>query len=934
MSTAVDSNPHFTLLGTVRAWQDGAEVNLGSPQQRLTLALLLLREGRPISVDEIADALWGETVPRGARGTIRTYVYRLRRLFERDGTEPIIVSDGGGYALRIPPQALDLSRFRLEAGRAAVAHDRGDFAAEARHLDNALREWTGPPLTGLPGSVVDEERDRLDRMRLEVLERMMSAELELGRHAEVATALTGELTRYPLCERIRELHIRALHGAGRSADALLSYGAIRELLREELGTDPGPALQRLHREILRAGLTGEPDEPAAAAPVRPAQLPAELPVFVGREGELARLLDLDTGEHPVVVLCGMAGVGKTALALHWAHRVADRFPDGQLYVNLRGFDPALAEVSPADALRGFLEALGVAPHQIPDDLDARAALFRSQVSRRRLLVVIDNARTTDQVLPLLPASRGCLTVVTSRHQLTGLVTTAAAHPVTLGLMAGHEAERLLTRRLGATRVRDEPDAVGEIVELCGRLPLALAVAAARAALRPSFSLAEIAADLHAARGSLDPFAGADEHGNVRAVFACSLRTLSPGAARLFRLLAVDPGADIGAAAAAAVAGEPARATAALLSELTEAHLLTELSPNRYHWHDLVRAYANECLAAEPPPEREAAERRLLDHYLHTASAADRFYTAHGDWAPLAPPTEGTALIELTGYDEAATWFATEYRNLLALTARSAVRYPEYTWRLAWALRHVQDRRGNWHDFVTTQQTAMTAAESLGEPTALAYAHRGAARAAIMLARYDQAQDHLEQAMELLGSTGAVLTRAYTLRQLAWVAHEQRRTQTALEHAERALELFRQTDCGVGQAAALNLIGFYQAHLRHPAEALRSCWQALALFCSIDERYGQAETWHSLGFAYRALGRFPEAIRCYCRALALFRRLEARQGEADTLADLGTAYAAVNDAVKARQVLHQALSIMTELDTPDAVQVQDELRRLESEQCVG
>jgi DNA-binding SARP family transcriptional activator len=922
----VDAHPQFAVLGPVRAWRDGTELSLGSPQQRLTLALLLLREGQPVSVDEIADALWGYHLPRGARGTIRTYVYRLRRLLEQDGAEPVIVSAGGGYALRIPPGALDLTRYHLEAGRAATAHERGNFAVEARHLHNALREWTGVPLAGLSGSIVDDQRHHLEQLRVATLERLMTARLELGQHAEVIATLSAAVAAHPLYERFRELQMLALHRAGRSAEALVAYERVRTHLRDELGADPGPALQQLHRQILRAGL---PER--SPAPVAPAQLPAELPVFVGRDDVLAQLLELDPEEHPVVALSGMAGVGKTALALHWAHRVADRFPDGQLYVNLRGFDPTAAETAPAEALRGFLTALGVAPHQVPDEQAARAALFRSLLSGRRVLVLLDNARGTEQVLPLLPASRGSLTVVTSRHQLAGLVTTAAAHPVSLGLMAPDEAVRLLTRRLGAARVTAEPGAAGEIAELCGRLPLALAVTAARAALRPHFSLAAIAADLRAARGSLDRFAATDPHGDVRAVFSCSLRTLSPAAARLFRLLAVHPGPDLGIAAAAAVAGKPVRATGELLAELTEANLLTEHSPHRYQWHDLVRAYANDSLGDEPPADRDAATRRLLDHYLHTASAADRFYTMHHDFAPLEPPAEGTPLPPLTDYDQAAAWFATEYQNLLALTAAgTAAGFPAHTWRLAWALRHVQDRRGDWHDFAATQRLAMAAAESLGDRTALAYANRGAARAATMRGSNVDAQRQLETALELFGEEGAVLARAYTLRQLARACQEQGRLQAAFERAGQSLALFRQAVCPVGEAAALNVLGYYHAHLGRPAETLRFCRQALALFSALGERFGQAETWHSLGFAYHALGRQDEGIRCYRRALALFQRLEGREDEADTLARLGAAHTAAGQVAKARQVLHQALAILTELDLPDAARVRDALRELDRE----
>jgi NB-ARC domain/Bacterial transcriptional activator domain len=437
--------------------------------------------------------------------------------------------------------------------------------------------------------------------------------------------------------------MRALHVAGRSAEALERYAATRQLLAEELGTDPGPQLQRLHQSILRGDVL-TPSATTTRAPVVPAQLPFGVAGFTGRIDQLARLdtllRELAHGPTAVVIsaVSGTAGVGKTALAVHWAHRVADRFPDGQLYVNLRGFDAGGQVMDPAEAVRRFLDALGVPAERIPVDLDAQAALYRSLLAGRRMLVVLDNARTTAQVRPLLPGARTCLVLVTSRNQLSGLVAADGAHPIILDLLTLDEAWELLARRLGSDRTTAEPDAVAEIITACARLPLALAIVGARAATHPHLPLHTLAGELRDSGDRLGTLTTDDPTTDVRAVFSWSYHALTPDAARLFRLLGLHPGPDISIAATASLAALSLPQVRVLLAELAGANLLVERTPNRYSLHDLLRAYAGDLAHThDSDQQRHATTHRMLDHYLHTAHTAARQLYPARDPLPITPP---------------------------------------------------------------------------------------------------------------------------------------------------------------------------------------------------------------------------------------------------------------------------------------------------------
>ncbi|MFE5894821.1 BTAD domain-containing putative transcriptional regulator [Streptomyces sp. NPDC056462] len=621
----------FAVLGPVRAWCGDTELELGPPKQRGLLALLLIQPGHLVAVQEIVDALWGQDPPDSAVNVVQRHIGALRRLFEPGlparGTSQWLPRCSGGYRLQVDPDSVDLVRFRAmrqEAGRLA---ESGKPAEATELLIQALALWRGPAALGIPPEVrACPDFTAVDREHLFAVKEAADCALAAGPglSARVLVTLRQAVAQQPLDEALQARLIVLLAATGHQGEALEVYRTARTRLADELGLDPGPELRAAQKQVLHqtdpAGPAAtaadgarfvvgeriaEPDDAGVGSSqgitvtTRPAQLPADLGPFVGRSDELARLHALlpPNGQMPSAVLVtaigGMAGSGKTTLAVHWAHQVADRFPDGQLYVNLRGFHPTGPMVSPAEAIRSFLDAFAVAAHRIPTGLDAQAALYRTLLAERRVLVVLDNARDSEHVRPLLPASAGCLVLVTSRNQLHGLVAGEAAHSVTLDLLSQADALEFLSRRLGTDRVARESRAAAEIVTRCGRLPLALAVVSARAAVNPAFSLSCIAAELRAHQGSLDAFAGEVPLADVRSVFSWSYDALTPDAARLFRLLGLHPGPDSSIAALASLAGRKPSQVRPLLTELAGAHLVSETQPGRFGCHELLRAYGAE-----------------------------------------------------------------------------------------------------------------------------------------------------------------------------------------------------------------------------------------------------------------------------------------------------------------------------------------------------
>ena len=659
------------LLGPVELRSADAWRQPDRPQQRLVLALMALRAGQVVPVGELIGAVWAETPPRSARASMQVLVTRLRRLLAgTPGSK--LERRGEGYRLHLEADRLDVHRFRslAKAGREAA-----DCRTAVAAFDEALALWRGPALADVPGTAkIEAIRSGLAEEHLSAMQDRISAMLGCGLEWEAAAELPGLLARNPLAERLAGMLMVAFYRCGQQADALKVFREIRGRLVADLGIEPGPELQHMHQRIL----TGDPDltapavarvqalpAPASAAGpvpaprlhrVVPRQLPTAPSHFAGRAAALHTLAKLVNGAGDaggtvmISAITGTAGVGKTTLAVYWGHQVAGEFPDGQLYVNLRGFGPTGPPVTSAEAIKGFLAAYQVPPAAVPASLDTLAGLYRSLLAGTRTLVVLDNASDVDQVRPLLPASPGCLVLVTSRNQLAGLVANEGARLVTLDVLPEAEAHELLVSRLGSSRVRAEHDTVAELARLCARLPLALGIAATRAAARPDFALTALAAELRDGQGRLDSLDTGDAAGSLREVFSWSHQQLSHSAGRLFRLMSVHPGPDMSVQAAASIAGIAVPDAQRALSELTSASLVAERSPGRYGCHDLLRTYAAEqATDCDGDVEVRAAMHRMLDHYRqrgdrHEWAAIQRTTVAA---AQRRPGPAGPALLTCT-----------------------------------------------------------------------------------------------------------------------------------------------------------------------------------------------------------------------------------------------------------------------------------------------
>ncbi len=923
------------LLGPVDLMVRGASRPVPGLRRKAVLAALALQPGRVLGTDHLIDVVWGDAAPATAANTLQSHVSQLRRFLGRDA----IVARPPGYLLDLAGQSTDVQAAERLIGEAGRAADPSDAVAR---LGAAVALWRGQPLADLAGLAwFDDHARRLELLLLQARQALGDVRLAVGEHALLVPELEAFSRQYPLDERIHGQLMLALYRCGRQSDALEVYHRLRRTLDDELAMRPGQSLRDLEAAILRQDPSLDP--PAAPVtgtptPVVPAQLPPALHAFTGRGQELAWLDGLldraATGqpERPVALLItavsGTAGVGKTTLAVHWAHQIADRFPDGQLYVNLRGFDPGGTVVDPASAVRGFLDALDVRPERIPPDPAAQAALYRSLTAGKRMLVVLDNARDDEQVRPLLPGSAGCLVVVTSRNQLTGLIATEAAYQLTLDVLSTVESRQLLARRLGASTVAAQPYAVERIIAACARLPLALAVAAARAQVT-GFPLATLATQLDDAGGRLDVLDAGDTTTRVRTVFSWSYAALTPAAARLFRLLGLCAGPDVSVPAAASLAGQPQPEVRALLTELVRANLLTEHGPGRYSFHDLLRGYATELAQLEQPDVLQAARLRLYDHCVHTAVAADRLVEPARDPmpVPLGQASPGTRAESPTDHEAAMAWLHTE-RHVLLATLRQAgeTGFDTHAWQLAWALDRFLDRRGHWPDLIAAWRGALRAGRRLADPGAQAVAHRLLGYANIRLGRYVEAHTHIGHALELFAQVANQTGLVYTYRDRAILWERQGRSDRALDDAEQALRLSGAAGHRA-QAYALNAVGWCRAQIGDHARAVGYCRRALTLHEQLGDLSGQAATWDSLGYAHHHLGRHDLAVDCYEQALAIYRQLSYNYYQATTLLRLGETHQAAGDTPAARDAWQSALAILTELRHPDADAVRAKLREL-------
>ena len=962
----------FGLLGPLLVQAEERSIPISAGKQRVLLAALLLAVNQVVAVDKLAEALWQGSPPETARVTLQNYIMRLRHTLGPTGYERI-VSRPAGYLIAVRRGELDVAQFaELQAAGIAAAR-AGAWENASSQLAAALGLWRGQPLADIQSPLLTAEVPRLAEMRLAALEYRIDADLHLGRHRQVTAELAALAAAEPLRERVNELLMLALYRSGQQAAALAAYRQARRRLVDELGVEPGPALHKLNQRILqsdptlriaaprdaaggngavrnghgqgprsgprpaggaraasgpRAASGARPaggTRPGGARP-RPAMLPATVPGFTGREAELCTLSEATGAPGSVLVISGMAGVGKTALAVHWAHQHAGGFPGGQLYVNLRGFGPA-DPLRPAEALRIFLDALAVPAAQIPATLDGRQSVYRSRLAGTKTLIVLDNAGGPDQVRPLLPGAPGCLVIVTSRNQLAGLIAADGAQAIVLDVLTSGEAHHVLARRLGPDRVAAEPAAAGELARLCARLPLALAVTGARAAARPDFTLTTLAAELRDTRGRLDALTtGEEDATDVRAVFSWSYHQLSTPAARMFALLGLHPGPDTTAAAAASLAGLDPGHARRLLRELTHAHLLTEHSPGRYTSHDLLRAYAAEQADANQDCEaRNAAIGRVLDHYLHTAHTAALLLNPSREPICLGPALDGVTPEQLTSHQQALAWFEAEHHVLaaaLALAVKSG--FDACAWRLPWTMATFLDGRAEWQQYADFQRVAITAATRLGDTAGQAVAHRLAASACARLGDYGQARAHLADCLALYRQLGDRAGEARVHQSLGWVAERQGRYTDALDHNEQALALYRAAGHRAGQADVLNSAGFCYALSGDYERAREYSRQALPLLRELGNRLHMAHAWDSVGYAEHHLGRLDEAADCYRQALGLYREVGNRYQEAVTITHLGDACHAGGRTQEAREAWQQALDILDDLHHPDAEEVRAKL----------
>ncbi len=975
------------VLGPVTAWEGNQELRLGQPRQQAVLGILAMRANRVISRSELVDAVWGHEPPPSAEGGIYTYIAGLRRVIEPGrstrGQGRILVSTGAGYVLHLVPGQPDAVAFEQHLGRARQLRKGGDPAGAVTSLDAALGLWRGTAFAAVPGPFAETERARLAELRSLAGEERADVLLALGRHEEVVPDLTAMVADQPLRERMRGLLMIALYRGGRQAEALRVYQEGKRVLAEELGIDPGLDLTRIHQQITsmdpalnlvgapvggngtsgsvpaprpggQAGPDGPGDPgrqaatgagkpgawPGAQGVPWPAQLPLDPQGFAGRADELrAMQAILPPARRPragdsvgVIVISGTAGVGKTALAVRFGRQVAKRFPDGQLYVNLRGLDPGPPPMEPAEALGFLLTGLGVPPHRFNIVVEERAAMYRSLVDGKRILVVLDNATSAAQVRPLLPGSPGCLVVVTSRNELAGLVAAEGAALITLDVLSHAEAREMLTRRLGRDRIAAEPEAADEIIEECARLPLALSIAVGRAAGRPKQPLADLAAELRDAKGRLDALEVGDAATDMRAVLSWSYDQLSESAARMFRVLGHHPGPDISSPAAASLAGMPRVEAAAALRELAQTHMVAEHLPGRFTFHNLLRDYAADLAErSDTEEDRRAAAHRMLDHYLHTAAAATQLFSPGRSALRLPGPMPGVLPAEVTDKDQAAAWFDAELPVLFALIGYAeAGGFDAHAWQIPWALAPYLNRRGRFRAYAGTQEVALRAAQRLGDPLARAHAHYLIGHALANMDDYEAADPNVRQALDLFRQLGDRASEAVVLNGLSAMLERQERYPEALAVALDALRMLKAAGHWWTQGNLENGVGWLYAHLGQYDQALTHCQRSLALHRESGNRGGTADTLDSMGFIYRSLGDFNQAKAYYRQAIDGYREIGAPFGQGNSLNGFGDVLVAQGDHHGAREAYLAAAAILDTLPHPLADEVRGKLRDLDLE----
>jgi DNA-binding SARP family transcriptional activator len=941
----VSADIEFGLLGPLLVRRSGITLPALPGKQRVVLAALLLRANQMVSLDELSEVMWGPEPPASALGTLRNYVKELRKAMD-GGARPRISTLPGGYQIELTDAELDLRRFDALRTCATTSASAGAWHEASQQLRAALALWRGEPLADVPSELLAaREVSRLAELRLQAAVAWVDADLHLGRHKDVIAGLRQLTAVHPFRERLHAQLMLALYRDGQQAQALDTYHRARGALLDELGVEPGPELRLLYRRILRAdpalmdpaaSEAGRATAPAALAarppaPAVPHQLPAPARHFTGRTAELealTRMLGSGTDGArtvPLVAITGSAGVGKTAMAILWAHRMADRFPGGQLYVDLRGYD-AGEPLPVTAALAGFIRALGVAGQDLPDAAAERPAMYRSLLSGRRVLVLIDNARSAEQARSLLPGTPGCAAIVTSRDALTGLVAREGAQRLELGVLPADDAAELLRALIGA-RAQADREATRRLAAQCSWLPLALRVAAELAAARPGISVAALASELADQSMRLDLLdAGGDDRTAIRTVFSWSCRHLDPAAARTFRLLGLHPGGDFGAYATAALTGSAVGEARRLLGTLIRAYLIQPVRADRLGLHDLLRAYAVEQAARQhSQPDRDAAILRLLDFYLHTSHAAGMLLNPARDPLGLRPPQPGVTVAPIASRDSAMSWFETEHHVLHAAIAQAAASdLGTHAWQLANLLAMFLNLRGFRPESIEVMRTALAAAERADDVPGQAHTLCELGGALVQLARHQEADACLRRASRLSERLGDQAGQARAQMYLGVSCERMDQYQEALGHAQQALSLFRAARHLPGQARALNHIGWDYAHLGRQRRALNACLQAVGMNREVGDLRGEGATWDSLGYSHSLLGHYDQAITCYQHAVNLANQAANRYQAAEALTKLGDVLRAAGNPEAAGQAWRLALDRLDEPGHPQADRIRSRL----------